>query len=240
MNLNPNMSNKEVANLIFLDYKSKKPFLNLDYANVTTTGLEASREFATGGQGAPQRIVFDHSRKGTLKIETQIATMKLFSMLSGAGITNTFEYAKRMILTADSDTLTIPSNVDFVVGSVSVFAEEDDCGVELAITVTTNDITLPTGSTGNYIVYGIVKTTTAQTIKFNSKTFPKAYIIHGETPWKTEDDEIVAMLLKYYKAVPQSQFELSFSNTGIINMSITLDLLANNENDIYDMSLMED
>lgn len=53
MSFNPNMSNKDVADLIFLDYKSKKPWLNLDFANVTTTGLEATRDFATGGQARP-------------------------------------------------------------------------------------------------------------------------------------------------------------------------------------------
>lgn len=86
MSFNPNMSNKDVADLIFLDYKSKKPWLNLDFANVTTTGLEATRDFATGGQGAPNRVAFDSNRTGTLEIQTQIATMKLFSLISGTEI----------------------------------------------------------------------------------------------------------------------------------------------------------
>ena len=105
---NPNMSNKEVADLIFLDFISKKPYLNLDYANVTTTGLEAEREFATGGQGAPNRIAFDGKRKGTLKIETQIATMKLFSLVSGSEIKESFDYMKRYELSATDGKVTIP------------------------------------------------------------------------------------------------------------------------------------
>ena len=36
---NPNMANREVCDLIFVDYSTKKPFLNLDFANVTTTEL---------------------------------------------------------------------------------------------------------------------------------------------------------------------------------------------------------
>ena len=48
------------------------------------------------------------------------------------------------------------------------------------------------------------------------------------------------MHLTYYKAVPQSTFELAFSNTGVISMSITCDLLADKNDDIYDMSLVDE
>ena len=176
MGFNPNMSNKEVADLILLEYKNQKPYMNLDFANVTTTNLSAEREFATGGQGAPNRIAFDYKRNGTLTIETQITTMKLFSMLSGADISNTFKYAKRYVLSATEGKLTIPAGDTIVV-----------------VTAEGNQVTLPSGkTTGNYIVYAIVNVASgAQTVKFNSKTFPKAFTIFGSTPWKTEDEEIV-------------------------------------------------
>lgn len=240
MGFNPNMSNKEVADLIFLEYASQKPYMNLDFANVTTTNLEATREFVTGGQGAPNRITFDGQRKGTLKIDTQIATMKLFSMLSGADIGTSFKYAKRYELTATGGKLTIEDEI--VTGTVNVFAADDDCGTALEITVSGNQITLPSGKTeGDFIVYAIVNVPSgAKSVKFNAKTFPKAFTIYGVTPWKTEDDEIAEMHLAYYKAVPQSTFELAFSNTGIINMSITCDLLADKNNDVYDMSLVDE
>lgn len=239
MGFNPNMSNKEVADLIFLEYTSQKPYMNLDFANVTTTNLESSREYATGGQGAPNRITFDHSRKGTLKIDTQIATMKLFSMLSGADLETSFKYAKRYELAAVDGKLTITDEI--VAGTVNVFAEGDDCGTALEVTVTNGEITLPSGSEGNFIVYAIVNVASgAKSVKFNSKTFPKAFTIYGVTPWKTEDDEIAEMHLTYYKAVPQSTFELAFSNSGIISMSITCDLLADKNDDIYDMSLVDE
>lgn len=240
MGFNPNMSNKEVADLIFLEYTSQKPYMNLDFANVTTTNLESSREYATGGQGAPNRITFDHSRKGTLKIDTQIATMKLFSMLSGADLETSFKYAKRYELPAVDGKLTITDEI--VAGTVNVFAEGDDCGTALEVTVADGEIALPTGNNeGNFIVYTIVNVASgAKSVKFNSKTFPKAFTIYGVTPWKTEDDEIAEMHLTYYKAVPQSTFELAFSNSGIISMSITCDLLADKNDNIYDMSLIDE
>ena len=240
MGFNPNMSNKEVADLIFLEYTSQKPYMNLDFANVTTTGLEASREYAVGGQGAPNRVAFDYGRKGTLKIETQIATMKLFSMLSGADLETSFKYAKRYELAAVDGKLTITDEI--VAGTVNVFAETDDCGTALEVTVADKEITLPTDNNeGNFIVYAIVNVASgAKSVKFNSKTFPKAFTIYGITPWKTEDDEIAEMHLAYYKAVPQSTFELAFSNSGIINISITCDLLADKNDNIYDMSLIDE
>ena len=238
---NPNMSNKEVADLIFLNYKDKTPFLNLDYANVTTTNLQAERAYATGGQGAPRRVAFDYNRNGTLAVQTQITTMKLFSILSGSDVSESFKYAKRIKLTSVDGKLTLPDNITFVAGSVYVYAEDDDCGTPLEITLENKTITLPSGSVaGDFIVYGIVSVATgAKTVKFDSKTFPKAFVVYGETPWKTEDDEIVAMHLAYYKAVPQSSFELAFSNSGVIDMTITCDLLADDDNNIYDMSIVE-
>ena len=50
---NPNMANREVCDLIFVDYATKKPFLNLDFANVTTTELTGESVFAYGGKGHP-------------------------------------------------------------------------------------------------------------------------------------------------------------------------------------------
>lgn len=239
MGFNPNMSNKEVADLIFLEYKSKKPYLNLDFANVTTTNLESTREFATGGQGAPNRITFDYARKGTLKIDTQIATMKLFSMLSGSDLASTFKYAKRYELTAATSKVTLPDTP--VVGTVTVFKADDDCGAEIQSSVSGKEVTLTSFTEGDVIVYAIVDVPSgAKTVKFNSKTFPKAFTIYGTTPWKTEDDEIAEMHLAYYKAVPQSTFELAFSNSGVISMSITCDLLADANDDIYDMSIIDD
>ena len=242
MALNPNMSNKEVAELIFLNYKDKKPYMNLDFANVTTTDLTAERAYATGGVGAPNRVAFDSKRNGTLKIDTQIATMELFSMLSGSDLETSFKYAKRYELAASAGKLTIPSSDTVVSGTINVFADGDDCGTALEVTVADNEITLPTETTtGNFIVYAIVNVDNgAKSVKFNSKNFPKAFVIHGETPWKTEDDEIATMHLAYYKAVPQSTFTLAFDNSNIISMSITCDLLADSDGNIYSMAIEEE
>lgn len=242
MNINPNMANKEVADLILLTYKDQKPFLNLDFANVTTTGLQADRVFAKGGQGAPNRVGFDSNRNGTLVIETQITPMKLYSMLSGSDIATKATFLKREVLTSATKKVTLTETP--LAGSVYIYKNGDDCGAELEMTLVDKVATISDSGyeDGKVIAYYLTNATTGvQSVKFNSKTFPKAFTIYGETPWKTEDDEIVAMHLAYYKALPQSTLNLAFSSSGDpINLSMTFDLLTNDNNDIYEMSIIEE
>ena len=63
---NKNMANREVCDLIFVDYSTKKPFLNLDFANVTTTELTGENTYAYGGKGHPKRVSFSGEKGGTL------------------------------------------------------------------------------------------------------------------------------------------------------------------------------
>ena len=44
-------ANREVCDLIFEDYATKTPFLNMDYANVSTTEITGESVFAYGGKG---------------------------------------------------------------------------------------------------------------------------------------------------------------------------------------------
>ena len=50
------MANREVADIILYDYATGKPFLNIDYANMTTNEHTATSVYAKGGKGAPNRI----------------------------------------------------------------------------------------------------------------------------------------------------------------------------------------
>ena len=52
---NQNLTNREVCDLIFVDYSTRKPFLNLDFANVTTTELTGESVFAYGGKAGAVR-----------------------------------------------------------------------------------------------------------------------------------------------------------------------------------------
>ena len=105
MAMNPNMANREVMNLVLLDYKTKVPYMNIDFANVSTTNFTANRVYAKGGWGAPNRVGFDGERTGTLQIDTQIMPAKLFALLSGKDIAKTAKVLKREELAAGADGL---------------------------------------------------------------------------------------------------------------------------------------
>ena len=238
MAMNPNMANREVMNLVLLDYKTKVPYMNIDFANVSTTNFTANRVYAKGGWGAPNRVGFDGERTGTLQIDTQIMPAKLFALLSGKDIAKTAKVLKREELTAGADGLELAEEPK--TGTVQVFAASDDCGTPIEGVTATDKKVTATGITENqnYIVYYYLdKTTGVQSIKFDADTFPKAFEIRGEMPFKTEDEEDVMCDLTYYKAQPQATFNLAFQNTGDpTTVSITFDCYANQDGDIYEMT----
>ena len=117
---NTNMANREVCDLIFVDYATKKPFLNLDFANVTTTELTGESVFAYGGKGHPKRMSFSGERGGTITIETQIQTVKLWQLITGGEVTKSAKFVTRAEAVTD-DTATDFTHADTpVLGSVAV------------------------------------------------------------------------------------------------------------------------
>ena len=58
---------------------------------------------------------------------------------------------------------------------------------------------------------------------------------------KTEDDEVLPYKLVAYKVAPQSNMSLSFSNNGDpASITITCDLMADKDNNILDLILIEE
>ena len=132
-NKNANFANREVADLMLVDYSTKKLFLNVDWANVTSTSFEGDRVFATGGQGAPNRVQFDGSRTGTLTIEAQVYPVKVFQMLSGNDLGTTANFLKREKVTA-ADTTKLEVSAEIASTAVQVFKADDDLGTEITTT----------------------------------------------------------------------------------------------------------
>ena len=52
------MANREVCDMVFVDYKTKEPFLFCDYANTSSQELTGENVFAYGGKGHPKKITF--------------------------------------------------------------------------------------------------------------------------------------------------------------------------------------
>ncbi len=235
---NQNMANREVCDLIFVDYSTKKPFLNLDFANVTTTELTGESVFAYGGKGHPKRIQFSGERGGTISIETQIQTVKLWELITGGEVTKSAKFVAREELTASGGKVTLGATP--VEGTIVAYAKDDDCGTELEVTATGAEVTI-TGAT-DVVVYYMKEITEGVTrINIKSTSFPKNFIVYGDTVMKTEDDEILPYKLVGYKCAPQSNLTLAYSNTGDPGtITITCDLMADGDDNILDLVLIEE
>lgn len=79
-------ANREVCDLIFEDYETKTPFLNMDYANVSTTEITGESVFAYGGKGHPKRVAFSGERGGTLTHRDTDAEFQAVQLLTGGKI----------------------------------------------------------------------------------------------------------------------------------------------------------
>jgi hypothetical protein len=241
---NPNMANREVCDLIFVDYSTKKPFLNLDFANVSTTELTGESVFAYGGKGHPKRVQFSGERGGTLTIETQIQTVKLWQLITGGEVSKTAKFVVRTELAVGTDGTAITLAETPVAGTVVVYKADDDCGTELECTVADTAVTLTTALTeGDKVIVYYMKEVTSgvQRINIKSTSFPKNFIVYGDTVMKTEDDEVLPYKLTAYKVAPQSNMSLSFSNTGDPGtITLTCDLMADGDDNILDLVLIEE
>lgn len=235
-NKNANFANREVADLMLVDYSTKKVFLNVDWANVTSTSFEGDRVFATGGQGAPNRVQFDGSRTGTLTIEAQVYPVKVFQMLSGNDLGTTANFLKREKVTA-ADTTKLEVSAEIASTAVQVFKADDDLGTEITTTgATGKEVTCTVESGVEYIVYYYAKQAAAQVVHLDSRHFPKAYRVEGSIPYKTENDDIIEAHPIWYKAAPQAGFELSWQNTGDpVSLTMTFDVLADENGDMFSL-----
>lgn len=243
MGFNSNMANREVCDLIFVDYNSKKPFMNLDYANVSTTEMTGESVFAFGGKGHPKKVQFAGERGGTLTIETQMQSVKLWQLITGGDASQSAKYVVRKELsTANGTTITLPEAA--IAGTVVVYKADDDCGEELACTVAGTDVTLtaPIAANDAVIVYYMKNVTDkVQRINVKSTSMPKNFIVYGDTVMKTEDDEILPYRLIAYKVAPQGNMSLSFTNNGDPGaITITCDLMADSQDNILDLILEEE
>ena len=243
-NSNTNMANREVADLIFVDYSTKKPFLNLDFANVTTTELTGENVYAYGGNGHPKKVSFSGEKGGTLTIETQIQTVKLWQLITGGEVSKTAKFMTREELAVTGSGATVTLSETPVKGSVVVFKADDDCGTPLAITGDSTAITLTSALTdGDKVIAYYLKevSTGVERISIKSTSFPKNFIVYGDTIMKTEDDEVLPYKFTAYKVAPQSNMSLSYSNNGDPgSITITCDLMADEDDNMLDLTLIEE
>lgn len=237
------MANREVADMIFQDYKTKKPFLYVDYANTSSQELTGETVYAYGGKGHPKKVSFSGDKGGTLTIETQIQTPKLWEMMSGGTGSTTANVMKKVNATiGGTNTITLDTEDTLTKGQVWVY-DATDTNLETALEVTSvsdQTITLTSGTENDpVIVFYTTQKTDVYNINIKATSFPRAFTVYGDTYMKTTDDDILPYLFKAYKAVPQPTMSLAFSNNGDpATVTITCDLLVDDDGNLLDLTLL--
>lgn len=237
------MANREVCDMVFVDYKTKKPFLVVDYANTNSTELTGETVYAFGGKGHPKKVSFSGDKAGTLTIETQIQTPKLWELITGGTGSKTANIMKHeRVAVTSKTTITLGSGVNLKdKNSVWVYdAADKNLTTEITVSnVSTNTITVTSTEATEAEVFYLVEAKQAYNINIKATDFPKAFTVYGDTYMKTTDDDILPYLFKAYKAVPQSNMSLSFANNGDPGtVTITCDLMADDNGNIIDLTLL--
>ena len=149
------MANREVADLIFQEYKTKNPFLYVDYANTSSQELTGETVYAYGGKGHPKKVSFSGDRGGTLTIETQIQTPKLWEMMSGGTGSDTANVMKRVNATIGaSHQISLNTEDTLTKGQVWVYDAADiNLETEFEVSsVSSTQITLASGDENTAVV----------------------------------------------------------------------------------------
>lgn len=243
---NKQMANREVCNLVFVDYKTKQIFLDCDYANTSSQELTGENVFAYGGQGHPKKITFSGERAGTLTIETQIQTPKLWELMTGGKSSTTADILrKEKVKVKESNKASVTDKkAQLTKEKVWVYAAEDrNLKTPLKVTAATGqEVTLENSEVGKEVVIFYVTTRNdVYSINIKATDFPKAFTVYGETYMKTTDDDVLPYIFKAYKVVPQANMSLSFTNSGDPGtVTLTCDMMVDDDGNMLDLILMED
>lgn len=241
------MANREVCDMVFVDYKTKEPFLFCDYANTSSQELTGENVFAYGGKGHPKKITFSGERAGTLTIETQIQTPKLWELMTGGKSSKTAEIMKRVkVKVGKSNKVSITdTKVTLTKENVWVY-DGADSNMETKLGVTTvsgQDITLKDSKAEGteVVVFYLATRNDVYNISIRSTDFPKAFTVYGDTYMKTTDEDVLPYLFKAYKVVPQANMSLSFASSGDPGtVTLTCDMMVDDDGNMLDLTLLPD
>lgn len=220
-------ANRQVCDVDIRVLKTLAPFLDFEYANVTTVNLSSDSVYAMG-KGA-RKVPFQNPIEGTMTIEAQVIPFKFYALMADGKIYSDAAYADKVAVTA-----TQAGAVSFqlesgsvVTGSVFVYPKGDFGDETKAIAGTfeatgegtvTNTFTATTAADitadSEYVVAFIHQRDDVKRVSFNTKSLPTDYRITYKTLDKDEDGEYTGFIVTAYKAAIQRNLELSFSSEG--------------------------
>lgn len=237
---------KDACDVFLLERSTRKPRLYSDYANSTNLAFTSERTFARA-KGV-NKIAFDSNREGSFNIEFEVFDLAWISILLGATDTKeTVGIIEREVLTVGAlkkaTLANEPKN-----GSLAIFTVDRDNRTHLVeqelttdYTITAKDITFTTLEEGTKVVayYMLDTKTPVRTFRVKADKFAENYIIIGKTEVKNEFGDLEFMNLEITNCSPKSDMEITMSTDGVTNVSAQFDLLADENNEMAIISIIE-
>lgn len=223
---------RDVVNFTIADYKTGAPVCFFDFANTTAVNLTGDLVWAYGSRGHRQKVAWKSGDQGTLEVETQIMTMKLYELVTGGVLDSTaVDFMKREVFVADATSFT-PSQTA-IEGSIHVYAATDDLGTEVS-----GDLTI--GS--KYVAYYLTKTgASGQVLHVKGTSIPKPYKLYGDTLQRDEDNTDHALKMVVYRATCNPNFTVNFANDGDpASITLTFDLSPDDDDNVLDLIYLDD
>lgn len=247
-------ANRAVCDVDIRVLKTLAPFLNFEYANVTTVNLSSDSVYAMG-KGV-RKIPFQNPIEGTMTIEAQVIPFKFYALMADGKIYSDAAYADKVAVTAtEAGAVSFQLESGSVVtGSVFVYPKGDFGDETKAIAGTfttsgegtvTNTFTATTAAdiaiNSEYVVAFIHQRDDVKRVSFNSKALPTDYRITYKTLDKDEDGEYTGFIVTAYKAAIQRNLELSFSSEGDpASVTLTFDILEDKDGNAIDIVELPD
>lgn len=216
-----NKANRQVCDLQINILKTMMPFLYMETANTTTTGISSDSVYAMA-KGS-RKISFPNPLEGTLSVEGQVVPFRFYSLFSDGTIDTSAVYADNQTVectTGGELELNVPDSGTIVTGTVFAFPT-DSFGDEDTVIEGTYANKKFTATSADKIAEGtkytvgyVINRTGVRKISFNNKKVPKDYFITMSTVDKDETGVLTPFKIVAYKATIQRNFEMSFSSEG--------------------------
>ena len=236
-----NKANREVCNVLIVDYATDEPYMY--YENANTTGLNISSDNVFARAHGTNKIIFQDPLTGEVSITAQVVPHKLYALYSDGVIDTKADYYVRQTVkctTAGEIPLSVTGGT-VVSGSVFVYAAGDFGGTKIAGTYATNKFTATT--TGDIAVnstyevgFMVSRSTGVQTVVLNNKRLPKDVKIYMDTFDKAEDGTFVPYRIIIKKAAIKRNMDLSFSSDGDPQeVTMTFDVLEKDRDNFVEL-----
>ncbi len=225
----------DAANLHIKKKSDGKMFLSTPYANTTTNEWSAD-QIEARAKGV-RAIIWNRNKQSTLTVEFEVFELKWLAMQAGSDwVTGDADVLRKEVVTTN-DVGTADLKGAPVNGSISVFKLGSD-GTTLeeeveTVEVADKQITVTDVMNAKLAVFYMETVKDAKKLIFEFDKYPENFEIYGDvmiTPKDGGKSEFVQM--HWGNAKPQNSFSISFDTANPTNLSITFDLLPDENGEI--------